>query len=173
MLTIQADEAPLANRSESANQALVALKQLTEKIGEKADLNISCLEICNQVTGFGQYSPAQKEQLQSGKPQRILVYCEVENFSAQLNAEGKYYTQLHADITLYGGPNYRQLAQLSADVEDTPSFNRRHDFFLRGPLELPQLTPGQYEIVVTIEDKIAHKIAKQKRYHFEVQGNLL
>jgi hypothetical protein len=157
------------NNPVSANRALEALKQLTDEVAEKADLNILSLKICksNSVRGFGLYEVLPKQQLETGDPCKILVYCELQNFKSQLNAEGKYITSLHADITLYDA-GFTPVVKLSCDVEDVPSFNQRHDFFLRGPIDIPQLAPGKYEIVVSIEDKVAGKKALPQRYEFQV-----
>ncbi|MBN1766624.1 MAG: hypothetical protein JW860_15320 [Sedimentisphaerales bacterium] len=168
LLTAQATDPDDPYSAETANQALEALNQLSEQVAEKADLIIPCLKICNKVNGFGQYEEISPEQLQAGQPLNILVYCELQNYKNKMNEEGKYYADLHAEITLFDA-GYKVLAQLKEDVTDTPSFNQRHDFFLRGPLSVPQLGAGKYEIVVVIEDKTAGKRARPQRYQFEVK----
>ena len=154
---------------EKANRALDALRNLLDNVAEKSDLIIPCVKICSTVVGFGQYEAVPEEELQTGRPRHVLVYCELRNFKSQLNSEGKYVTHLHADIALYDAA-YRVICQHSADVKDAPSYNQRRDFFLRGPLELPNLSPGKYQLVVNIEDKVAGKNAQPTRVSFEVKS---
>ena len=153
---------------EQANKAYKSLKQLQEKVAEKADLQISSLAICSKVDGFGRYDRIFDGKLELGYPMRVIVYCELDNFKNTEDADGKYLTDLHARITLYD-QDYNILRQQSADVRDIPSFRPRRDFFLRGPLDMPKLSPGKYQIEVRIEDKIAGKVARPARYEFEVK----
>lgn len=170
LLAARINESSSVEKAGLANQALEKLEQLWQTVAEAADLRITNLKICSEVKGYGRYKEIPKNVLETGQPREVLVYCELENFKNQKNEEGKYYTELHAEITLYDSA-YKPIGQpLSEDVTDTPSFNKRRDFFLRGPLKIPALSPGKYEIVVSIEDKIAHKIARAQRYSFEVKG---
>jgi len=159
-----------------ANGARGAIRRLSDEISDKADLSISRLKICrppspdgSTAIEFGKYVELPKAQLETGLPQTIQVYWELENFKYQQNAQGKYFTRLHADIAVYDAMYNPVIQQLSADVEDAPLFNKRRDFFLRAELNLPQLSAGKYEIVVKMEDKIAGKIALPAHYRFEVK----
>jgi hypothetical protein len=157
------------NEAQAANQALKALESLTKKLSAQADPVISCVKICNEnVTGFGKYEVLPGEELQTGLPRTIKVYCELENIKAKLNEEGKYYTDLYAEFTLYDS-QLRPKAELKSDVPDTPIYNQRRDFCLWGPLTLPNLPPDKYKITVRVEDKLAGRIAETKSYEFEVK----
>jgi len=170
LLAAQLSQNNMSQQPEAANQALKALQQISGKLAGKADPVVTCMKICSKVEGFGQYKEIPSELLETGEPREVLVYCELENYQAERDAEGRFLTKLHASITLFNS-SYRVVGQpLIADVNDKPTYHLRRDFFLRGPLTLPRLSAGQYEIVVTIEDKIAHKIARAKRYRFEVKG---
>ena len=132
---------------------------------------ISCLEICDsgKVEGFGRYEVLPPEELASGKPRKVQVYCELQNFKSDLNDQGKYLTRLKAEITLYDA-NWRVKAQLAGDVPDVPSYRPRRDFFLRAALDIPALAPGKYQLEVRIEDTVAKKIARPLRRDFEVKA---
>jgi len=157
------------NEAQTANQALKALESLTKKLSDQADPVISCVKICNEnVTGFGKYEVLTNEELQTGLPRTIKVYCELENIKAKLNEEGKYYTDLYAEFTLYDS-QLRPKAELKSDVPDTPIYNQRRDFCLWGPLTLPKLPPDKYKITVRVEDKLAGRVAETKHYEFEVK----
>ena len=169
LLTTQAGLATDRNKGQAANQALKALESLTKKLSDQADPVISCMKICNEnVTGFGKYEVITDEELQTGLPRTIKVYCELENVKAGLNEEGKYYTDLYAEFTLYDS-QLRPKAELKSDVPDTPIYNQRRDFCLWGPLTLPKLSPDKYKITVRVEDKLAGKVAEAKHYEFEIK----
>jgi len=169
LLTTQTGLATDHNEAQAANQALKALESLTKKLSAQADPVISCVKICNEnVTGFGKYEVISGEELQTGLPRTIKVYCELENIKAKLNEEGKYYTDLYAEFTLYDS-QLRPKAELKSDVPDTPIYNQRRDFCLWGPLTLPNLPPDKYKITVRVEDKLAGRVAETKHYEFEVK----
>lgn len=168
--TILSSKLETTNDPMTANSALSAIKILQDKVADKADLKISTFKICSKVDNFGQYQEIAPGSLESGNACEVLVYCELENYQYELNDEGKYFTSLHAEISLFDS-SLNVLAQISEDVVDTPSFNKRKDFFLRGPFKLPQLRPGKYQIVISMEDKVAGKRALAARYPFEVKGS--
>ncbi len=154
-----------------ADRALQALNAVRDSIALRADPVISCLKLCHKVDGFGLYEPVTQKELASGSLQSVIVYAELQNFRSKLNADGKYVTNLHIDIKLYDS-SYNVIKELKGDVPDTPSYNKRHDFFLRttpGAFTLPHLAPGKYEIAVTVTDKIAGRVARIKRLTFEVK----
>ena len=153
-----------------ANSALSAVKMLEDKIADQADLKISNFKICSSVEDFGRYQVIADNTLENGRAREVIVYCELENYKYQQNEDDKYFTLLHAEISLYDA-SLNILEQLSEDVRDTPSLNKRKDFFLRGPFKVPALKPGKYQIVISIEDKIAGKRALAARYPFEVKGS--
>jgi len=152
--------------ADRAARILKALAQLQSQIAPHADPVISKVVLCSRVENFGRYDICPESQLGSGQPQRVLVYCELENLQRRKNAEGKYLTDLKAKITLCDA-NLNVIEKLDELVTDT-SYNPRRDFFLRGALDLPRLAPGKYIIVVNVEDRVAEKIARDVRHEFEV-----
>ena len=166
--TILSSQLETTNDPMVANSALSAIKKLEEKVADKADLKISTFKICSRVDNFGQYQELMPSALENGQASEVIVYCELENYQYEMNEEGKYFTSLHAEISLFDS-SLNVLQQINEDVVDTPSYNKRKDFFLRGPLKVPPLKPGKYQIVISMEDKIAGKRALAARYHFEVK----
>jgi len=151
-----------------ANAMLKNLDDLRVQVADRADLQIPTLKICENVQGFGEYTELALSSLSSGKSRNIVVYCELKNVKTERNKEDKHLARLHATISLYDA-NYQLVTQLSSDVPDTPSYNPRQDFYLQGGLKVPELSPGRYQLTITIEDKIAHKIARPKHIYFEVK----
>ncbi|MCK4627825.1 MAG: hypothetical protein KAT56_02415 [Sedimentisphaerales bacterium] len=169
ILAAQTTQATDKIKPDLANQALKALNKVCEKLAEKACLTISNLKICGEVTGFGNYKEIDKKELETGLPRRIYVYCELQNFKTKLNKQNMHATDLHADITLFDSA-YKPQLRIDKDVPDTPVHNRRRDFYLHGWLDLPRLSPGKYEIFISIKDKIAGMTAPPQRYEFEVKS---
>ncbi len=169
LLSAQTTQATDKVKPDIANQALEALDKVYEKLAEKASLAISNLKICGGVTGFGNYKEIDKKELEAGRSRRIYVYCELRNFKTKLNEKNMHVTDLHADITLFDSA-YKPLLRIDKDVPDTPVYQRRRDFYLHGWLDLPKLSPGKYEIFVSIKDKIADMTAPPQRYEFEVKN---
>lgn len=152
-----------------AAQALKSLDELRSKVSLHAEPIIDKVVLCSRVDGFGRYEPLAPADLESGKPQRVLVYCELKNVRSQRNENGQYITRLRAHIAFYDADYAIIGTPRNEDVIDTPSYNPRQDFFLRGDYELPKLMPGKYQAVVRIEDLIADKIARDARVEFEVK----
>jgi len=169
LLAAQTTQAADNIKPDMVNQALEALNKVCEKLAEKASLTISNLKICGEVTGFGNYKEIDKKELETGLPRRIYVYCELQNFRTKLNEQNMHVTELHADITLFDSA-YKPQLRIDKDVPDTPVHNRRRDFYLHGWLDLPRLSPGKYEIFVSIKDKIAGMTAPPQRYEFEIKS---
>ncbi|MCK5114704.1 MAG: hypothetical protein KAR11_08090, partial [Phycisphaerae bacterium] len=106
--------------------------------------------------------------LSLSQERQIQIYCEVQNFKSIQNSQGNFYTDLHAEISLFD-ENYQILARLSADVPDKPTAKPRQDFFLVGPLRIPTLSPGKYQITIRMTDKTAQKVARPRHIFFEVK----
>jgi hypothetical protein len=159
----------------SANRALEAVNNLSSQLADRADLVISRLEICkpDTVKGFGRFEVIPMVELETGRPRTVQVYCELRNFKNDVNGEGKYLSRLHCKIVLYDvSRNYKIIKQEEDDIQDVPSNSPRQDFFLRGSLNIPELEAGKYQLVVTMEDKIARKIARPAKIDFEVKTGL-
>jgi len=154
---------------EQANRMLELLDYARDKVAPRADFVISCMKICDKVSSFGNYQEIKPAKLQSGKSQKVYVYCELENFESKLNAQGQYISDIDIKITLFDS-HLNTKCQKAVPVDDTPSYSRRRDFFLIGDLTIPMLSPGKYWLRVEVEDKIAGKRAKQKEIVFEVKA---
>ena len=159
----------LPANEEQANRTLELLDYVRDKVAQRADFVISCVKFCSKVVSFGNYNEVRLSDLEDGKARTVFVYCELENFQSKRDAEGRYVSNLYIDITLYDS-RYRVLRHKAVPVTDTPSYSVRHDFFLKGDLEIPELSPGKYWLRVQVEDKIAGKWAKPKDIVFEVKA---
>lgn len=153
-----------------ANRTLELLDHVRDQVSQRADFVISRMKICDKVVSFGNYHEINLAKLESGDPQNVYVYCELENFQSKQDIEGRYLSDIFITITLYDN-RYTAKCQKAVPVDDTPSYSRRQDFFLIGDLAIPKLSPGKYLLRVEVEDKIANKRAKPQEIVFEVKAS--
>jgi hypothetical protein len=155
------------NQVRADNNMLLSKKihpliDLADRLRTQADLAIPKALLCSKVMGFGQYDAIEARFTANGKEPEAILYCEVENFSSQLNAE-QWSSELKLESVLYseGSPQVLQVwADKSETVKDS-SRNRRHDFFLRKRITLPKtLSLGRYLLKVSITDVQANRIAE-------------
>ena len=152
---------------ETSNQAIEALDEFRAQLVDQAEPVVSALEICSKVDGFGRYEVLAESELATGKARTFVVYCELRNCKYQQDSMDRYFTRLTSEITLYDA-KFAVVAHRKDAVTDVPCHKRRQDFFLRGPLAVPRLAPGKYQLEVVISDEVAEKIARPRRVTFEV-----
>ena len=115
------------------------------------------------MTGFGVYDPIQPARFIAGKENKVILYCEVENFSSQYNGDKQWETRLSQDVVLYTEQNGLEVWRdktANKQVVDQ-SRNRRHDFFLAKVIDLPaNLTIGRYLLKVSIVDDQVKRVAE-------------
>jgi hypothetical protein len=135
------------------------LVELGNRLRAQSELTIPTLALCKKVKGFGVYDPIEPE-FSAGRAQQVIVYCEVENFSSQLNDQQVWETKLTQDVVLYtetGLPVWQAKQHTVTDL----SRNRRRDFFVVEMVELPgNLTIGRYLMKVSVVDQNANRIAE-------------
>lgn len=136
------------------------LIELGQRLRTRAELTIPTVALCKRVRGFGVYDPVEPE-FAAGREHPLIVYCEVQNFASQINANRHWETKLKSEVVLYtegGLPVWQNPPpQPVTDV----SRNRRNDFFVVERIRLPgNLTIGRYVMKVSIFDQHVHRIAE-------------
>jgi hypothetical protein len=154
------------NQLRSDNNMLFSKKirpllELTDRLRSQAELSVPTIALCTGVKAFGVYDPIDPARFIAGREQRVVVYCEVENFLSQPNDKNLYETRLTQDIVLYeessGLPVWTDKKSTYTDV----ARHRRHDFFMGKIITLPAtLTINRYLLKVTVEDQQARHIAE-------------
>ncbi|MDB5291177.1 MAG: hypothetical protein JWL69_2418 [Phycisphaerales bacterium] len=139
------------------------LLDLSDRLRTQAELTIPTVALCREVKGFGVYDPIEPARFEAGREQRAIVYCEVENFSSQLDPQKRWETKLTQEIVLYTEQNGLEVWRDKVAVGPIFDYsrNRRHDFFIRKPIRLPaQLTIGRYLMKVTVVDQQVNRVAE-------------
>lgn len=136
------------------------LVEMADRLRSRSDLGIPTLALCRKVEGFGRYEPIEPARFIAGKAQPVIIYCEVENFSSQLNDGKMWETRLSQDAVLYtegGLPVWSIKTETFSDL----ARNRRRDFFVVKLVTLPDnLVIGRYLLKVTIIDQQANRVAE-------------
>lgn len=139
-------------RHHTAINTLDHLRKAVERLESIADLKISNGEFCTQISGFGQFKTFPDTNF--GPTQRMLVYCEVENYKSNqrdVNAQPQVHTKLRGSYAIYD-PQGRAVQQSDYPIVDDVARKRRRDFYMHFPIELNNLPAGQYTLQLLVED---------------------
>jgi hypothetical protein len=135
---------------------------MADRLRSLADLTIPTVALCSEVRGFGNYTPFDGDppHFSAGAGHPVILYCEVQNFSAQLHDSKMWQTELGQDAVLYTEGGMEVWRDKPQSVIDSAR-NRRQDFFIVQRMQLPATLPiGRYLLKVTIEDKQSHHVAE-------------
>ena len=144
------------------NRKLRPLLAAADRLRARADLQLPTAVLCQEVRGFGMYTPIDPPQFPTGTPAEAILYVEVDNFLSQLNARGLWDTRLRQDLVLYTQAGEEVWRDTQTKFEDV-SRNRRRDFFVLRKITLPaDLKSGEYVLKVTIVDTRASRVAETR-----------
>lgn len=136
------------------------LLEMSDRLRAQADLSVPTIALCTQVRTFGEYDPIDPARFEAGKDHDVVLYCEVENFSSQLDEHQFWQTKLTQEAVLYSEQGLPVWADKNQQISDS-SRRRRHDFFIVKLLKLPaNLVIGRYLMKVTITDQQVNRIAE-------------
>ena len=109
---------------------------------EEPSLVIADLRLCRQVTGFGQYEPAEAGDLRPGR--ELMLYWEIKGFHS-VQEDGLYRTQLATNLEILTQTGESPLwSRAFNDTEDVCR-RPRQDYFVNYRLTIPEsLNPGSY-----------------------------
>ncbi len=152
----------ILSKPDQANAQLVAaLSKLTPSPGVK----ISRSALCTRVQGFGRYDAVANSTFVAGKPIRLIVYTELDQFASRPAREGdpaqanvplgeQKSVELSQTLTLYhDGSGLQAWHRPAQRVVETTQRSRR-DFYLIHQIELPAtLTVGRYSLKVVVTDQ--------------------
>jgi hypothetical protein len=105
------------------------LLEMTERLRGLAELTIPTAALCTKVDRFGVYDPMEPAQFHAGANNEAVLYCEVANFSSQLNSARQWETRLKHEAVVYSETGLNAWT-IKADTVSDVSRNRRHDFYV-------------------------------------------
>jgi len=147
-------------------EALPRYREATRHMAAATDsLSLNSLEFCTEIEAYGQVKPFEGNRFSAG--QQVILYCEVENFSAA-DRDGVFQTQLQGSYDIYDASGTKVVSQL-LPVDQQRSRNRLRDYFVAYQMNLPkQLSPGTYRLQLTVEDLVGKKYG-QANIPFEIR----
>lgn len=153
----------------AADQALAAVDDLRHRLMREAELLIPKVALCTKVSTFGVYDEMDHAALLPYRPNRTIVYCELDNFQSEPTGDGEYRVTLSSRLEILT-PDGRSLWNHEEPRIEDRSKQRREDFFLAQLVMLPpSLGPGDYVLKVTVEDQAAAK-ATEAVYPFRIDA---
>jgi hypothetical protein len=148
------------------NQLLAAKTQplidMADRLRSQSELTLPTVALCTSVTSYGLYTPIDKARFPAGADNKVVVYCEVQNFQSRLSPDNQWQTQLSEEMVLYtetGLPVWpaKSLPQRVTDI----CRQKRHDFCFAKLVTLPaNLTIGRYLLKITVTDMQANHVAE-------------
>jgi len=142
----------LTSREPNEADALTAVDSLRTLLVDQADLVIPVVALCTRVSTFGVYDEYPASALVPYQANRVIVYCEIENVTAQQGEDGYYRSSLSSRMELFSADGRSVWVKEETGIEDQ-SRQRRADFFLAQLVTLPpSLGPSEYVLKVAVTD---------------------
>ena len=144
-----------------AAQTIAQLNAAARQLQSVADLELRNVSFCHQIDGWGLYDRFDRDEFEPG--QTVLLYGEIRNFSSEATASGMYRTLVSSTIEIVKSGQEETVLERN-DLGDTEDQCRglRSDFYNSYHLDIPaHLTPGSYQLRLTVEDKLSGRFATQ------------
>lgn len=138
---------PVTSRRFAA--ALPPMRSAVQHLARATEqLDVQSLAFCTEILSFGQVKPFADNRFEAG--QKVILYCEVDNFVAEKIAEG-YETELQGSYEIFDAQGTKVAGQvLPADRQ--VSNRELRDYFIAYQMHLPsQLQPGEYRLELSME----------------------
>jgi hypothetical protein len=134
--------------------------EMADRLRSQAELSIATLALCTSVRTFGDYDPIDPARFAAGKAHDVILYCELQNFSSQLDENKLWQTRLSKDAVLYTENGIAVWNDKTETVTDSAR-QRRHDFFIVKRMRIPaNLAVGRYLLKVSLVDQQASRVAE-------------
>lgn len=121
---------------------------------EPLGLRLPAAILCSRVQSFGKYEPLPSDTFLAGQSIRAILYTEVDGFTNRDLENGKKQVELAQALALYADSDGLAVWKRPERSVKETTRNTRRDFYLVQEIELPKtLTPGKYQLRVTVSDK--------------------
>ena len=156
-------------KNQATLDTLDHLRKAIHRLEAIAGLQAANPAFCSRITGFGQFQPMPSNNF--SPLQRLLVYCEVENYRSEqksLNQGLRFHTQLQGSYAIYDSQG-RVVQQAEFPAVEDVARQKRRDFYMYFPVQLNDLASGEYRMELLIEDHYANKTAAVPSMRFQVR----
>lgn len=131
----------------------------------KSALKVLNGAFCTEITGFGQFKPFANTNFRAG--QRMLIYCEVENYQSEQRS-ANYHTTLQGSFVIVDQQGRAVQEGEFASVEDVSS-TERSEFYMYFPVRLEELPAGEYQFQLSVKDLLSDQKSSMKEMRFQVR----
>jgi hypothetical protein len=131
-------------------KVLHSLREATGQLAATSKLEVRNLVFCERVDHFGWYSEFPKKEFQP--KQQVILYAEVENFSAEQKGSAGYETELQGSYEILDSSG-QIVASRQLQLDKEVCRNYRRDYFLAYRIYMPDdISAGRYRLELTVED---------------------
>jgi hypothetical protein len=131
-------------------KVLHSLRDATGDLAGASKLELRNLAFCERVEHFGWYTEFPRKEFQP--KQQVILYAEVENFTAEQKGPSSYETELQGSYVILDSSG-EEVASRQLQLDKEVCRNYRRDYFLAYRLYLPDgISPGKYRLELTVED---------------------
>jgi hypothetical protein len=131
-------------------KVLHSLRDATSDLAASSKLELRNLVFCERVDYFGWYTEFPRKEFQP--KQQVILYAEVENFSAEHKGPAGYETELQGSYEILDASG-QIIASRQLQLDKEICKNIRRDYFLAYRIYMPDsIPPGRYRLELTIED---------------------
>jgi hypothetical protein len=123
----------------------------------RAPLEITELQLCRKVKGFGEFEPLEAAACRPGHS--VIVYCEMAGLRYEL--EGPLHrSRLASRVEVVASGGGEPLWTQPLGTADDLCHRRRRDYYVNYRITLPEsLAPGSYELRLVQDDLVANHTA--------------
>jgi hypothetical protein len=131
-------------------KVLHSLRDATTELATAGKLEVKNLVFCERVDHFGWYTEFPRKEFQPR--QQVILYTEVENFSAEHKGGAGYETELQGSYVILDSSG-QEVASRQLQLDKEVCRNHRRDYFLAYRIYMPEgIAPGRYRLELTVED---------------------
>ncbi len=131
-------------------KVLHSLRDATNELASAGKLEVKNLAFCERVDHFGWFSEFPRKEFQP--KQQVILYAEVENFSAEHKGPTGFETELQGSYVILDSSG-QEVASRQLQLDKEVCRNHRRDYFLAYRIYMPDgISPGRYRLELTVED---------------------
>jgi len=131
-------------------KVLRSLREATTDLSAASKLEVRNLAFVQQVDHYGGFTEFPRKEFQP--KQEVILYAEVENFSAEHKAPAGYETQLQGSYEIFDSSG-KEIARRQLQLDTEICRNYRRDYYLAYRMYMPDnIAPGHYRLELTVED---------------------
>ena len=131
-------------------KVLHSLRDATAELASAGKLEVRNLVFCERVDHFGWYTEFPRREFQA--KQQVILYAEVENFTAEHKGAAGYETELQGSYVILDASG-QEVASRQLQLDKEVCRNQRRDYFLAYRIYMPEgISPGRYRLELTVED---------------------